>query len=48
MQLVGYGTGASGLKDSYGRLIDGDDNGTAGGNAIVILSKGGATVDALS
>ena len=38
VQLVVYGTGASGLKDAEGRMIDGDHNNTAGGNAVVILS----------
>jgi len=37
----------SGLEDSDGRLINGDDSGTAGGNAIAVLSKKGATVDAV-
>ncbi len=39
VQLVVYGTGASALQDSFGRDIDGDDNATAGGNAVAILSR---------
>jgi hypothetical protein len=37
VQLTVFGTGPNGLHDSQGRLIDGDHNGTAGGNAIEIL-----------
>jgi len=47
VQLLVYGTGASGLQDAEGRLIDGDHNGTPGGNAIAILSKNRVTIDAL-
>jgi len=47
VQLQINGLAPSGLQDSYGRLIDGDHNGTAGGNAIAILSKKGATIDAV-
>jgi len=47
VQLQVNGLAPSGLQDSFGRLIDGDHNGTAGGNAIAILSKTGATVDAV-
>jgi hypothetical protein len=36
----------SGLQDTYGRYIDGDHNGTAGGSAIAILSKGGVKLAA--
>jgi hypothetical protein len=46
VQVLVYGTGSSGLEDSLGRLIDGDHNGTAGGNAVAILTKKGATIDA--
>ncbi len=42
VQLLVYGTGATALKDSYGRPIDG------GKNAIAILSKGGATIEAIA
>lgn len=47
VQLLVYGSGASGLQDAEGRLIDGDHNGTAGGNAIAILSKKSVTIDAV-
>jgi hypothetical protein len=47
VELVVYGTGSTGLKDSYGRLIDGDHNGVAGGNAVVMLSSGGPKINAL-
>ncbi len=47
VQLVVSGTGASGLRDTYGRLIDGDDNGQAGSNAVAILTKKGVTIDAV-
>jgi hypothetical protein len=47
VQLQINGLAPSGLQDSSGRLIDGDHNGTAGGNAIAILGKKGATVDAV-
>jgi hypothetical protein len=36
----------SGLRDSAGRLIGGDHDGTPGGNAVAVLSRGGVTVDA--
>jgi mucin-19 len=47
VQLVVSGTGATGLLDASGRLIDGDHNGQAGGNAIAYLSKRGVTVNAV-
>jgi RHS repeat-associated protein len=47
VQLLVYGTGHNGLQDSHGRLIDGDHNGTPGGNAVAILSVGGAKIQAL-
>jgi RHS repeat-associated protein/uncharacterized repeat protein (TIGR01451 family) len=47
VQLLVYGTGRNGLQDSHGRLIDGDHNGTPGGNAVAILSAGGAKIQAL-
>jgi hypothetical protein len=47
VQLVVYGTGAAGLRDTHGRLIDGDHNGTPGGNAVAILSSKGVTIDAI-
>ena len=45
VQLLVYGTGPSGLQDAESRLIDGDDNGTPGGNSIAILSKNRVTID---
>jgi hypothetical protein len=47
VQLLVYGTGPAALKDSYGRLIDGDHNGKAGGNAVVVLSSSGAKLTAV-
>ena len=48
VQLLVEGTGSSGLEDSFGRLIDGADNGQPGSNAISLLSKGGgATIQAI-
>jgi probable HAF family extracellular repeat protein len=37
-----------GLQDSSGRLIDGDHNGTPGGNAVAILSRRGASVQVIA
>ena len=36
-----------GLQDIEGRYIDGADNGGSGSNTIVVLSRGGATIDAV-
>ena len=47
VQLLVNGLAPSGLEDSYGRLIDGDHNGQAGGNAIAILSNKGVRIDAV-
>jgi len=41
VELVVYGSGRNGLQDTHGRTIDG------GHNAIAILSKGGATIEAV-
>src|SRR5262245_38058525 len=38
----------SGLQDGSGRLIDGDHNGTPGGNAVAVLSRHGASVEAIA
>ncbi len=46
VQLLVYGSGATGLTDQYGRLIDGNQDGSAGSNATAILSKQGATITA--
>ncbi len=48
VQLLVLGTGPSGLEDAAGQLIDGDHNGMAGGNAIAILAKKSATIDAIA
>jgi hypothetical protein len=45
VQLVVYGTGHTALHDSLSRLIDGDHNAKAGGNAIAILSQKSVAVD---
>jgi hypothetical protein len=47
VQLVVDGEPPSGLEDSLGRLIDGDHNGTAGGDAIAILTKKSVTSEAV-
>ena len=44
LQLKIAGLPPSGLTDSLGRLIDGDHNGTPGGNAIAYLYRSGQTV----
>jgi hypothetical protein len=48
VELVVYGTGRKGLKDIYGRLIDGAGKGVAGSNAVVILSNGGVKIEAIA
>ena len=45
VQVLVYGTGASALQDSVGRDLDGDHNGTAGGNAVAILSRNTVTFE---
>ena len=45
VQLTINGTAPSGLQDSSGRLIDGDDNGTAGGNAVAVIRRTGVTLN---
>jgi Calx-beta domain len=47
VELVVNGEPPSGLEDSSGRLIDGNDDGQSGGNAVAILKAGGATISAL-
>jgi len=42
VQLLVYGTGTTGLQDSYGRYIDGGNNATA------VLSRHGATITAVA
>ena len=46
VQVLIYGTGPMALQDADGRDIDGDDNGTPGGNAIAIIAKKGVTIAA--
>jgi hypothetical protein len=46
VQLEIDGMPPTGLQDSYGRYIDGDNNGTAGGSAIAILTKNRVTIEA--
>ncbi len=48
VELLVYGTGPNALEDAEGRLIDGDHNGTAGGNATAIIAKTGVTLDLVS
>jgi hypothetical protein len=38
------GLPGSGLQDSAGRLIDGNHDGNAGGNAVALLTKKGVTL----
>jgi hypothetical protein len=47
LQLLVNGLAPSGLTDNSGRLIDGDHNGTPGGNAIAYLSKSGVTISSV-
>ena len=47
VQLIVNGNPPSGLEDSSGRLIDGNNDGQAGGNAVVVLKPGGATATAV-
>jgi hypothetical protein len=39
VQVLVYSNGPNALRDSDGRNIDGDHNGTIGGNAIAIIAK---------
>ena len=48
VQLQVDGLPPKGLKDSLGRLIDGDHNGKPGGNAVAVLSHSGVTISAVS
>ncbi len=48
VQLVVYGGASSGLQDSLGRYIDGNHDGQAGGDAVGILSRSGASIDAVA
>jgi hypothetical protein len=46
VQLTINGNGASGLKDTLGRLIDGNQDGQPGGSAIVLISQSGTVIEA--
>ncbi len=48
VQLVIDGLPPSGLQDGSGRFIDGARTGTAGSNGVAILSRGGASVEAVA
>jgi len=45
VELIIFGTPPSGLQDSFGRYIDGADNGQAGSNADVLLERRGVFID---
>jgi hypothetical protein len=47
VQVLVYGTGRTALQDTAGLSIDGDHNGTAGGNAVAILTKKSVIIDAV-
>ena len=47
-ELLVNGSAPSGLHDSAGNYIDGDGNGTPGGNAIAYFANSQATIDVLS
>jgi hypothetical protein len=47
VELVVNGNAPKGLQDASGRLIDGNRDGKAGGNAVAIIKKGGVTMGAL-
>ena len=48
LQLTINGTAPSGLQDTSGQLIDGDNNGTAGGNAVAMIRRNGVTMNAVA
>ena len=48
VELIVNGASASGLEDSYGRLIDGNNDGQAGGNAVAVLKGKTATITSAS
>ena len=45
VELTIDGTSPSGLQDTSGRLIDGVDDGTAGGNAVAVIRRNGVTLN---
>ena len=48
VQLVVNGLPPSGLEDTYGRLIDGNDNGQPGSNAVALIKAKLATITSFS
>jgi hypothetical protein len=48
LQLTISGTAPTGLQDTSGQLIDGDNNGTPGGNAAAIIRRSGVTLNAVA
>jgi hypothetical protein len=44
VQLTIKGTPPGGLQDSFGRLIDGADNGQPGSNAVAVLGREGVVI----
>jgi hypothetical protein len=48
VELTINGNPPSGLQDTFGRLIDGDDNGTPGGNAAAVLRRSGVVISAIA
>ena len=48
VELIVNGESPSGLEDSSGRLIDGNADGQAGGNAVAVLTRRGARISALT
>jgi hypothetical protein len=47
LQLTINGTAPSGLQDTSGQFIDGDNNGTPGGNAVAMIGRTGVTFNAV-
>ena len=45
VELTINGTAPSGLQDSSGQFIDGDDDGTAGSNAVALIRRSGVTLN---
>jgi hypothetical protein len=48
VELTINGNAPSGLQDSLGRLIDGDRDGTPGGDAAAVLRRSGAVISAIA
>ena len=45
VELTINGSSPSGLEDAEGRLIDGNQDGQPGGNAVAVLGKNGVTIE---